>query len=96
MECFRENLESRQFMFDRMKEIINENMQSANDDYVREILERMDHLNIFTKSLKDEVISLTSMNQKLVQDQENQNLKNEALKNVEHEELKKKISEYRE
>jgi len=60
MECFRENLESRQFMFDRMKEIIYENMQQANDEYVKEILERMDHLNIFTKSLKDEVITLTN------------------------------------
>jgi hypothetical protein len=68
MECFRENTESRQFMFDRMKEIISENMTQANDSYVKEMLERMDHMNIFTKSLKDEIISLTNQNQKLAQE----------------------------
>jgi len=37
-------------------------MSHANDDYIREMLERMDHMNIFTKSLKDEIISLTNLN----------------------------------
>jgi chromosome segregation ATPase len=48
-----------------MKEIINESMSQANDEYIKEILERMDHMNIFSKSLKDEVINLTSLNQKM-------------------------------
>ena len=95
MECFRENIESRQFMFDRMKEIIRENMTQANDDYVKEILERMDHMNIFTKSLKDEVIALTNLNQQVAADGELSLKKLAQSKDEEIRELKDKLDEFR-
>ena len=93
MECFRQNTESRQFMFDRMKEIINESMSQANDEYIKEILERMDHMNIFSKSLKDEVINLTSLNQKMSQEFETAKQRSLEQANLDLEKQKLKVED---
>lgn len=65
MECFRENKESQLFMFERIKEVITQSLQEAQDEYNREALQRIDDMRSFTSSLKEEIRQLNSVNKSL-------------------------------
>ena len=102
MDCFRENKESQGFMFDRMKEIISENMQQANDKYVKEVLTRMEDMNRFSNSLKEEIKHLNEKNSSLQRQHEQmqQNFKTDLDASVkdltdEIKELNQLMNQYR-
>lgn len=73
MECFKENKESQMFMFDRIKEVIDQSIQIAQDEFNKEALQRLDDMKNFSHSLKDEIKQLHLLNR---------NLKEKLKKNI--------------
>lgn len=65
MECFKENKESQLFMFERIKEVITQSLQEAQDEYNKEAMNRLDDMKNFTSALKQEIKQLTLKNKSL-------------------------------
>ena len=65
MQCFNGSDDLRQFMLDRVKEIIDDNMHKASEKYSKETLNRINDMERYTKSLQREIQILTEKNQRL-------------------------------
>jgi hypothetical protein len=55
MQCFQENSESQEFMFERIKEIVSDSMNKAKDTQVEECVQKISALAIKNKGLSNDL-----------------------------------------
>lgn len=103
MECFKENKESQMFMFERIKEVVTQSLQEAQDDYNKEALQRLDDMRDFTSSLREEIkqvsISNKNLKEKLKKKSQGRNSNQGSLEvkslQIENEKLENNMQEIR-